>query len=81
MGFVIFKYELSFSRTCIREIMVFGGWINCLMGRMMPPPLWKGSRVLCLGREAPGQTARVLAPDTPFIICVTLGKSLTFSVT
>lgn len=80
MGFVIFKYELSFSRTCIKKTTVFGGSIDCLMGRMMPSTLWKGSRVLSSGGEAPGQTARVLVPDTPFIICVTLGKSLNFSV-
>ena len=33
-----------------------------------------------LRRETLRQTARVLVPDTPFIVCVTLGKSLNFSV-
>lgn len=46
----------------------------------MPSALWKGSKVLGLGGETLGQSAKVLIPDTLFIICVALAKSCQFSV-
>lgn len=46
------------------------------MGRMMPSTLWEGSKVLCLGGETLGQTASILVPDRPFIVCATLESHL-----